>query len=56
MTLTPEGREGWRRPIERMCEVELQAARSIAPEDADTFMRVVERYAKSVRRSTRQAS
>ena len=54
MVLTAEGREAWRRPIERMRGLELQAASAISPEDADAFIRVVVQYAKTFQDEVRQ--
>ena len=54
MTLTEQGRAAWRRPIERMRDLELQAAYAISPEDADAFFRVVAEYEKALQSEVRR--
>ena len=47
MVLTDEGREWWSQPVERMRELEAKAAESITAEELETFIKVIERYAKT---------
>lgn len=47
MTLTDEGREQWRVPVERMRELEVRAAAAISAEEAELFVKVVRLYAKT---------
>lgn len=47
MTLTDEGREQWRLPVERMRELEVKAAAAIGADEAALFVKVVKLYAKT---------
>lgn len=54
MTLTDEGREQWRVPVERMRELELKAAAAISPEEGELFVKVVRLYAKTFQEGVQQ--
>ena len=47
MVLMDEGREWWSQSVERMRELEVKAAESITAEELETFIKVIERYAKT---------
>ena len=47
MSLTDEGREQWRLPVERMRELEAKAAAAISADEAALFVKVVKLYAKT---------
>lgn len=47
MVLTDEGREWWSQSVGRMRELEVKAAESITAEEIETFIKVVEQYAKT---------
>ena len=47
MSLTDEGREQWRPPVERMRELEAKAAAAISADEAALFVKVVKLYAKT---------
>lgn len=47
MVLTDEGREWWSQSVERMRELEVEAAESITAEELEVFIKAIERYAKT---------
>ena len=47
MVLTDEGREWWSQSVGRMRELEVMAAESITAKEIETFIKVVEQYAKT---------
>ena len=54
MTLTDEGRELWRVPVEHMRELEVKAAAAISVEEAELFVKVVRLYAKTFQEGVQQ--